>query len=112
MKKNEDHLITQEHIMGNWTGKDMAREVTLSVSEEEVQLVIKPMNKNAEVIIFPFGGWWIDDYLAFINNPNYYISYATEDELEIAELNIPGDFESGNKWEMKLKRFDHFGQVI
>jgi hypothetical protein len=105
MEKNEDHLITQEHILGNWTGKDSSRELTLSISEEEIQLVIKATAANAEVITFPFGGWWIDDYLAFINNSRFYVSYATETELELAELNTPGDFSSGNKWEMKLQRF-------
>ena len=105
MEKNEDHLITQEHILGNWTGKSSLREVTLSITEEDVNLVIKPEGKDAEIISFPFGGWWIDDYLAFINNSSYYVSYATETELELAELNIPGNFEGGNKWEMRLQRF-------
>jgi hypothetical protein len=105
MEKNEDHLITQEHILGNWMGKDESREVMLSITEEEVQLAIKPRYSDVETIVFPFGGWWIEDYLAFINNSRFYVSYATENELEMAELKVPGDIESGNKWEMKLKRF-------
>jgi hypothetical protein len=105
MEKNEDHLITQEHILGNWMGKDENREVTLSITEEEVQLAIKDQNSEVETIVFPFGGWWIEDYLAFINNSRFCISHADEAELELAELNVPGDVESGSKWEMKLKRF-------
>src|ERR1043166_5162483 len=105
MEKNEDHLVTQEHLLGNWTGKDESREVTLSITEEEVQLAIKTPNSAVETIVFPFGGWWIEDYLAFINNARFYVSYANETELELAELNVSGQIESGNKWEMKLKRF-------
>ncbi|MFL5764141.1 MAG: hypothetical protein ACJ77K_09380 [Bacteroidia bacterium] len=105
MEKNEDHLVTQEHILGNWMGKDECREVTLSITEEEVQLAIKPQYSDVERIVFPFGGWWIEDYLAFINNSRFYVSYANATELQIAELQVPGKIDSGNKWEMKLKRF-------
>ncbi len=106
MEKNEDHLITQENILGNWIGKNDVREITLSITEENIQLVLKPTAQETEIIAFPFGGWWIDDYLAFINSSRFYISYATETVLEIAELNIPGNFEGGNKWEMQLQRFN------
>ncbi|HEY0031042.1 MAG TPA: hypothetical protein VGC65_09810 [Bacteroidia bacterium] len=105
MKRNEDHIITQEHLQGNWSGKDGNREVTMKISEEEVHLQIKPDGLPAEMITFPFGSWWIDDYLAFINNSRFYVSYANETELEMAELEIPGIINSGNRWEMKLQRF-------
>ncbi len=104
MKKNEDHLITQEHILGDWTGKDNHHEITLHLDEEQVKMTINGTNGQLETIAFPFGGWWFDDYLTFINNSRFYISYATESEMEIAELSKPGSFTSGNKWEMKLSR--------